>query len=216
MKPDNPFINWVDVLIVVLLLLGIVRGRRRGISEELLDVIKWGVIVVACAFFYEPAGVFLAQNSVFSLLSCYVAMYAMIALLILLVFSFIRRSVGQKLVSSDAFGPTEYYLGMVAGMARYACVILVVMAILNARYFSPGEIGTQTKYQEDNFGTKLFPTLSGVQHETFAGSCLGRLTHEFLSPLLIRPTAPEDKKLGEGGSVVRARERAVKETLEKR
>ncbi len=170
MKPDNPFINWVDVLIVVLLLLGIVRGRRRGISEELLDVIKWGVIVVACAFLYEPAGVFLAQNSVFSLLSCFVAMYAMIALLILLLFSFIRRSVGQKLVSSDAFGPTEYYLGMVAGMARYACVILVAMAILNARYFSPGEIGSQTKYQEDNFGTKLFPTLSGVQHETFARS----------------------------------------------
>jgi len=216
MKPDNPFINWVDVLIVVLLLLGIVRGRRRGISEELLDVIKWGVIVVACAFLYEPAGVFLAQNSVFSLLSCFVAMYAMIALLILLLFSFIRRSVGQKLVSSDAFGPTEYYLGMVAGMARYACVILVAMAILNARYFSPGEIGSQNKYQEDNFGTKLFPTLSGVQHETFARSCIGRLTQEFLGPLLIRPTAPEDRKLGEGGSLIRAREREVKQTLERK
>src|SRR5712664_1338385 len=114
MRPDSPFINWVDVLIVVLLLLGIVRGRRRGISEELLDVIKWAVIVVACAFFYEPAGVFLAQNSVFSLLSCYVATYALIALVILLVFSFLRRTVGQKPVSSDAFGPTEYYLGMAA------------------------------------------------------------------------------------------------------
>ena len=214
MKTDSFDFSWIDMLIVVVLVFGLVRGRKRGMSEELLDLIKWVLIVFGAAFLYEPAGQFLAQNSVFSLLSCYVAIYSSIALVVVIFFSFVRHGVGQKLVGSDVFGDAEYYLGMIAGMIRYACITLVILAILNARYFSAEELQTENKFQQDNFGSTYFPTISMLQREVFGHSWTGRAARDYLGILLIRPTAPEDKSLGSGGSVVRAREKAVNEMLE--
>src|SRR5438876_11781531 len=94
--------SWVDLAVALLLGVGLWRGRKRGMSEELLDIIKWVLIVVTAGFLYQPGGQFLAQmTSVFSLLSCYVAVYMGLALLIVLFFSMIRKSVGSKLVGSD-------------------------------------------------------------------------------------------------------------------
>src|SRR5262249_8870603 len=131
------------------------------------------------------------------------------------IFALIRRRVGGKLLGTDAFGNMEYYLGMCAGFVRYGCMILVTMALLNARYFSPAEVTSQIKYQQDNFGSMYFPTLCGMQHEVFVRSLLGRLTQDYLSQALIRPTAPEEKGLG-SASIVRSHERAVFEPIEKR
>jgi hypothetical protein len=49
----------------------------------------------------------------------------------------------------------------------------------------------------------------------FQDSFLGRNTHRHLSWLLIRPTVPEEKGLGQSG-IARGRERQFKETLDKR
>jgi len=43
-----PF-NWIDLAIVALIGVGVARGRKRGMSEELLAVIKWVVILFACS-----------------------------------------------------------------------------------------------------------------------------------------------------------------------
>lgn len=209
-------ISWVDFIIVGLLFVGLWRGRKRGMSEELLDIFKWAVIVVAAGFLYEPGGRLLAQTSVFSLLSCYIFVYFSIVLLTFLVFSMIRRSVGAKIVGSDVFGNGEYYLGMVAGMFRYTCIILVGMAILNARYYSPEEVAASRRYQDDNFGSSFFVTLPDLQQEVFTRSVAGRLAHEHLRVTLIRPTAPDGSGLGKDTDLGRRRERSVYEVLEKK
>src|SRR5258706_436034 len=71
-------INWVDFLVVIVVLTGIVRGRKRGISQELLDVVKWLLVVVVAAYSYEPMGQLLAHYSYFSDLCCYVTVYTLI------------------------------------------------------------------------------------------------------------------------------------------
>ncbi|HKQ39655.1 MAG TPA: CvpA family protein, partial [Verrucomicrobiae bacterium] len=152
-----PF-NFIDLAIVAIIGVGVTRGRKRGMSEELLDVLKWMVILFACSRLYEPLGGMLSTATVFSTLSCYVAVYAMVALVIALIFGAIRRQIGAKLVSSDFFGMGEYYMGMVAGGFRYLCVILVALAFLHARYYSPAELQEDAKTQERNFGSTFFPT----------------------------------------------------------
>lgn len=216
MSLDAVPISWFDLLAVILLLVGVVRGRKRGMSEELLDVLKWLLIVVAAGFFYEPLGNFLAANSAFSLLSCYVAMYVAIAAIIMAICGFIRRQIGDKLVTSDVFGTGEYYLGMMAGSLRYVCIVLVAIAILNARYFTREEVNAKVQYRMDNYGSDYFPTLNTVQQEVFARSWTGRLATDYLSTILIRPTSPQDKPLGKGGSIVKARERLIEQVLEKK
>src|SRR5713226_6074061 len=123
MKTQDFGIGWIDLLIVVLLVVGVIRGRKRGISEELLDVVKWALIVVAGAFAYEPLGSFLSSSTPFSQLSSYMAVYMLVMMAFVLLFSFLRGAIGGKLIGCDLFGGAEYYLGMCAGAVRYACII---------------------------------------------------------------------------------------------
>lgn len=208
-------VSWMDLAVLIVIGAGIVRGRKRGISEELLDVFKWALILVGAAYVYEPMGTMLAQVTPFSLLSCYVAVYATVVTIVLLLFAFIHRQIGDKLVSSDAFGNAEYYLGMVAGAFRYSCILLVILAFLNARYYSPEEIKAYEVYQDRNYGSQFFPSFGSFQAELFGHSLTGTLARDHLAMFLIRPTAPEDKSLGHS-SLVRGRENDVKQLLEKR
>lgn len=207
--------GWVDVLVLLILTLGVVRGRKRGMSEELLDVLKWALIVVVAAYAYRPAGELLASNSVFSTFFSYVAAYALTVLFLIIVFSYIRPRVGEKIVESDFFGPGEYYLGMAAGAFRYACIILVLLALFNARQYTPQEIREENTFQESNFGDIRFPTLITLQKAIFEKSLTGSLSRAYLATFLIQPTVPEEKGLG-NHSIVRARERLVQDVLDKR
>lgn len=216
MKAETFSLSWVDFAVAALLIVGVWRGRKRGMSEELLDIIKWALIVAVAGFLYEPAGSYLAQVSFFSPLSCYIACYIGIALIIVIFFSFVRKAVGAKLVGSDTFGSTEYYLGMMAGMFRYTCIMIVGMAFLNARYYSPEEIQASQKYQMDNYGSSFFVTLPDLQQEVFKRSFSGKFAAEYLQVVLIRPSSGEGKSLSEAGDLGRRRERSVNEVLDKK
>jgi uncharacterized membrane protein required for colicin V production len=214
MKLEDLGIGWIDLIIGILLVVGLVRGHKRGISEELLNLIKWALILVTGAFCYEPLGGFLSTSTMFSRLTGYVTTYFAIIFVYFLVFSFLRRQIGGKLLGNDFFGRAEYHLGMCAGGVRYACVILVTMALLHARYYSPAEMKAHLKYQEDNFGSAFFPTPCSMQHQLFAQSALGRLTEEYLPVLLIKSTPPEEKGLS-SANIIKAREANVYEILGK-
>ena len=202
-------------MVVLLVLVGIARGRKRGMSEELLDVLKWVAILVLASYFYLPIAIALSQASVFSLLFCSMVSYALVILSVMLVVSCAKRQFGDKLVGSDVFGIGEYYLGMAGGAIRYVCMLLVALAFLHARHYSPEEIQAQTAFQAANFGDIRFPTMCNLQQEVFGRSFTGQVTQDYLSSVLIQSTTPEDKPLGRAG-VVRAREGAVNQLLDRR
>jgi uncharacterized membrane protein required for colicin V production len=212
----NLSISWVDLLVAVLLLVGVFHGRKRGMSEELLDIIKWTLIVGLAGLLYEPGGRWLARISVFSLLFSYVCAYLLVAILIFTLFVFVKKKVGEKLVGSDVFGRAEYYLGMIAGAYRYLCIVLVAMAFLNARHYDASEIVAKDKYQDHNFGTKLIPTVPDIQKEVFDRSFVGSRVQDYLNVVLIRPTASSEKSVGGENSMSRQRERTFDQILDKK
>ena len=212
---DAPYGNWVDLAVVVLLGVGVYRGRVRGMSEELLDVTKWILILIAGGFLYQPVGFMLAQSSVFSVFTCFLIVYSTILVVIFFFFSSLKRRLGDKLLASDVFGDAEYYLGMAAGAFRYGCVILVCFAFLNARLYTAEEVAAQRQFQQENFGDIAFPTLPTLQDQVFSKSFVGHITKSYLSQFLILATLPESKGL-ETINAVRAREQTVNELLEKR
>src|SRR5436305_15161795 len=114
-----PF-NWFDIAIVLLLALGVQRGRKHGMSEEVMLLIKWLAIVVVGVLGYGVVGDIISDNSVFTHLSANLMAYSVIALGITVAFLVIKKLANGKLVGSDVFGSGEYYLGMVAGLVRYA------------------------------------------------------------------------------------------------
>ncbi len=192
--------SWFDFVVIAVLIRGIYVGRRTGLSGELLDLVKWLCILGAAAFAYEPLGRSLSQATVFSLLGCYIAVYVMIILAVMVLFSFIKRAVGDKLITSDAFGSGEYYLGMVAGCVRFACILIVGLAFMNARLYSKQEVQARAKFQKENFGDISFPTFQAVQSDVFELSNTGKFAKEYLDIVLITPTRPESKSLRRSGS----------------
>src|SRR5204863_5869410 len=128
-------------------------------------------ILFGCALAYQPLGETFAQTTgIFGTMAAYIIAYVIAAALILLLFALLKRSFDGKLVGSDVFGRSEYYLGMVSGVVRFSCMLLAVLAILNARYYSPKEVRAAEKYQEVWYGTNFFPTLQTVQSDVFEKS----------------------------------------------
>jgi hypothetical protein len=184
-------------------------------SEEVLDLFKWVAIVITAGHLYGPIGRFVSDMSVLSRLTGYIAAYTTILLAFHIFFTYLRRAVGQKLVTCDAFGAGEYYMGMVAGGFRYLCFIIVALAFLNARAYAPEEIAADEAFQEKNFGSIRLPTPNRLQTAVFNGSWSGLMARNYLSSYLIQQTAPEDKPLG-GGQTLPGRERNFNEVLDKR
>ena len=195
MSFDKLPINAFDFAVLAILVVGLLRGRKHGMSEELTGLIKWLAIVIVCAFTYEPAGQWFASSSPFSLLASFMMVYLTLALVILGVFALAKDRIGGKLVGSDIFGRAEYYLGMASGMVRVSCVLIAFLALLNARYFSPVEVRAMEKYQDDLYGSNYFPTWHTAQAVVFEQSVSGPWIKDHLGFLLIKPTQPEDKQL---------------------
>lgn len=183
--------NWFDAVVVIVLLLGLKKGRKNGMSEEMLMTMQWIAIVAAGAFLYRPLGDMLAVSSPVSHLFCYVAVYITIAIVIKTVFSLFKKAIGGKLIGSDVFGAAEYYLGMVSGAIRYSCVLIAVLALMNAPYYTSQDIAAAAAYQNDVYGSTYFPEFSGVQQQVLNESLIGSTVKNYASVLLIKSTKAE-------------------------
>jgi uncharacterized membrane protein required for colicin V production len=202
MSLDNMPFNWFDAVLLGFVVLGLHRGRKHGMSEELIGVLKWLTIVFVCAFAYQPLGNLIATSPVFGALSGYLMAYFACMLVIAIAFAYLKKAVGGKLLGSDVFGRTEFYLGMLAGVVRFSCVLIAGLAMLNARLYTRGEVQDELNYQNDVYGSHFFPTLQTVQSQVFERSMTGPWIKDRLSILLIKPTAPEKKELKQKEFVV--------------
>jgi Colicin V production protein len=183
-------VNWFDVLLLIVLLVGYSRGRKHGMSKELLQVVKWVAVVLVSAIAYEPLGLWLDSMMQLGKLTSFVIAYSITAVFTLLLFAYLNTTVGRKLAGSDTFGKGEFYLAMPAGMLRFACVILALLALLNARLYRTAEIKAMQKFQMDNYGSQFFPTLASIQVSVFEESFTGPQIRKYISFLLIKPTYP--------------------------
>jgi len=194
MDLDKLPLNVFDFVVLATLVIGLLRGRKHGMSEELIGLVKWLAVVIGCAMMYEPAGQWFANSSPFSLLASFLMVYISAALLILSFFAICKYRLGGKLIGSDIFGRAEYYLGMGSGVVRLGCMLLAFLALLNARYFSPTEVRAMEAFQNDVYGSNYFPTWHTAQEVVFEKSWSGAWIKTHLGFLLIKPTQPEDKQ----------------------
>ncbi|HEX7862433.1 MAG TPA: CvpA family protein [Verrucomicrobiae bacterium] len=208
-------LTWFDLVVLALVAYGIIRGRKRGMSEEILDVLQWLLIVVLGALLYTPLGKRIAGFGAFSLFIANLLAYTLVALTIKLVFSMVKRQVGEKLVHSDAFGRFEYYLGMLAGSVRCLCILIFALSFLHAKYISDAERLATAKMQQDNFGSISFPTIGSLQQSIFHESYSGQFIKNNLKGQMVKPIAGSDTP-PPSNSIGRRREAAVDEVLGKR
>jgi uncharacterized membrane protein required for colicin V production len=185
--------NWFDIALVAVLVVGAFRGRKRGMSQEFIPLLKWITIVLVCGLLYRPIAEAITSATVFTMLTASFTAYLSLALAVAVFFALFSRQLGGKIVGSDVFGKSEYYLGIVSGMARYGCMLIFGLSLLNARFYPQDEIDSRNRYVQKNYDNDFFPALFQVQDAVFKNSFAGPVIQQQLSCVLIKPVKAETK-----------------------
>jgi uncharacterized membrane protein required for colicin V production len=184
-KVDYAKFNYFDVFVVVWLFVGLLRGRKRGLSQELLPTLQWLGIVVLGGMFYWALSPTVRLYTQFGILWSNLTAYFVIALGVRLIYLWLKQMLGEKLVEKDPFGRGEFYLGMLAGVVRFGCMILVGLALMNSYVETAAELAQMEKFQKDWFSDIRFPTYGEFQKEVLFQSFTGNLVESNLRSILI-------------------------------
>lgn len=195
---DKLPVNWFDAALLVTLGFGIFRGRKNGMTKEILPLLQWLTLVLGAGLAYMLVAVYFKQNGLSKFLSALLG-YLSIAAVVFLFFTIIKKGINRRLEGSSIFGSAEYYLGMSSGLVRYACVIVFFLALLNARYYSPAEIAAKKAYNARWYGGGMYsgdyiPDLHTVQDAVFKDSFTGPYIKDYLAVLLIKSSPGDDGK----------------------
>ena len=198
----KPLFNWFDVALVFVVAFGFWRGRRNGMTKEIVPVSQWLAMVSAGAAGYEPLGKLFINagwiksvfgKSVTEETAGFVTSYLIIVIVMFTIFSLIKHRLKHRLEGSNFFGSSEYYFGMVSGVVRYLCMVIFALALLNAPYYSQADVMSAKAYNNRNFGGGLagysgdfFPTISEMQISVFKDSLTGPFLKDNLSVLLVK------------------------------
>ena len=192
---DNLPVDWFDVTLLCVLGFGIFRGRKNGMTKEILPMVQWLILVVAAGLGYPLLAQFYVSTCGMGKLWGALAGYSSIALAVFFIFSLIKKVVMPRLTGSNIFGSSEYYLGMPSGMIRYACIVIFFLALIHAKFYSPAEVAANKAYQERWYGGGIYsgdyiPDLHTVQEAIFKKSFTGPYIKDYLGMLLIQ-TGPD-------------------------
>jgi len=205
-SPSRLLFNAFDIALVLVLGFGFWRGRKNGMTKELLPLGQWLMIVFAAGLGYEPLGNLFIQQRVIKTVfgtsfnektAGFVTAYLLIAAVVWIIFAFVRKHLKEKIENSNIFGSGEYYLGIVSGIIRYACVIIFALALLNAPYYSQAEITAKIAYNNRWYGGGLkgfkgdfIPSLDEVQVGVFKDSLFGPYIKSGVGVLFISTVGP--------------------------
>lgn len=202
MKEILESINWFDFVFLAFLVAGILRGKKRGMSQELIDFFIWVGIVVGGGFGYSFIGNFISQKTGLELLWSNVLGYFAIVLFFLILKSILDKIFHDMLVGSDIFGGLEYPLGMIAGALRFLCMLLLLLALINAKLITDAERLAEIEKQKRELGKTYFPSLGEIQDSIFNHSISGKFIKNNLSWCLIKgvpaksaPQQPDEKTI---------------------
>lgn len=187
--------DYFDIVALDWLILGLFQGRRRGMSRELLPLLQWIAIVIAAGALYSDLSPLIHQNTYLSVLWSNISAYLLIAACVHLVYLWFSRMFTAKLAEMNLFGRREYYLGMIAGTARFTCILLFGLALMNS-CFAPVAVpaGKLAKPKKSNAGLH-FPTYAELEQDVLSNSFSGNWVQSNLKPVLIASVKPPQPKI---------------------
>lgn len=202
--------SWFDGVVLVVAVIGVLRGRRRGMSQELLDFLMWIGMVAAGTFAYKPGGAYLAKLTGLSQMWSNIFVYLGAAGVVSFIFMMLKNALKDKMAASDIFGRLEYPLGMLAGMVRFLCALILLMAVAHAPLYTEAEMKKAAKDQLESLGSDFFPSSFGeVQRAIFNKSICGHaLGRSPINIVLIEPSSRQGEDLRQKESIGRQRERS--------
>jgi len=138
------------------------------------------------AYTYETCGRFLSTACRLKLVHCYLGVYVFEAVLLKSIFTGLKHVMGDKLLTANAFGKGEYIYGTFAGAARFACIVVMCLALLHVSYVPEAASTAGVKSLKDDTSILDSWTVNGVQQAAFSRSFIGPVIKRHLSDLLLK------------------------------
>jgi uncharacterized membrane protein required for colicin V production len=197
----NLAFSYIDAIVLIWLVVGLLRGRKQGMTQEILPLSFWVSTVLLAGYFNQPFGAFLRQytGGAFDVQWSYIMAYGLIAFALALFFALLKHWLGDKLTGSDLFGRYEYYVGMLSGVVRFACMLFVLLALMHSRIVTQTEldnINTQMKKNLDDIHPPRY-IYGSIEQAIFSHSFSGKFVQENMSGLLIPTVTPAERPSGE-------------------
>jgi uncharacterized membrane protein required for colicin V production len=201
MASSGSSFNWFDVAVIVILAFGLFRGRKNGMSRELLPAFQWVALVLVCGLGYSLVAQLFRKAMSLGQLTSDVLAYLLLASVVWVLTSIPKHKFADRLAVSNFFGGSEFYLGMLTGMVRFACILLAALALLNAPFYTTADIEAHAAYVqrwygggEQGFSGNFIPSLQSVQEQVLGKSFVGPYVKKYLRPLLINTVQPDAEK----------------------
>jgi len=156
--------NWIDIVIIVLLIFGLARGFINGFIKELASLLAlilgiWGAI----KFSTFTAG---RLYDYFDMTGPYVGIIAfMVTFIIIVVIIHFLGLLLDKFVETISLGFLNSLLGLVFGVLKSALILSVIFVVLNAinvrHHFLPEEKIEQSKFYNPiaDIAPAIFPII---------------------------------------------------------
>ncbi len=178
--------RWFDLVAVALIFVGVFHGRKNGMSQELFNTLKWLIMLAVAPFLYEPVGKLLLKFVPLKALYVYVGAFVAISAIVHALLVTVRKKIKDRMSGSDVFGSAEYPLGMLAGAFQYSCLMVMIVACLNAKYVDEKALQAQDTAQREAMGEKFIPT-PGNLHKDAMTSIAGQFIKKYFKNQLIKP-----------------------------
>ena len=134
--------SWLDILILLPLLVGLVIGIKRGLIIELTNLISIIAGVVCARLLSAPVAAWIAQQFTWPEAVCSVVAYTLL-FLISTILLYLLGKLLTKLFKAVKLGWLNRLLGGVFGLAKYAIIVLFVVLCVH-------QLDTQFQFlQED-------------------------------------------------------------------
>lgn len=130
-------INWVDLLVIILIIRISYVAFQEGLSHEIFPAIGSIVIIVLCLHYYERIGAFVSRN-LFNMpadLSNFLS-FLVLAIIIGLIFKLLKALL-DKIIKVEWHPFIERIGGLAVGLMRasiFASLILMIIALMPLSY----------------------------------------------------------------------------------
>lgn len=144
--------SWLDVVILLPLLIGLVRGFMKGLITEIIAILAVVLGFLGAKLWGQPFSAWICQQFTWPQTICDAVAYALLFLGITLALNIVGRLI-SKLLKAIHLGWMNRVLGAVFGVAKWALVVLAVVFCVN-------KLDTQFQFlkPEIKSSSLLYPT----------------------------------------------------------
>jgi membrane protein required for colicin V production len=153
--------SWLDILILLPLLVGLVIGIKRGLIIELTNLISIVAGAVCARLLSAPVTIWIAQQFTWPEAVCSVVAYT----LLFLTTSILMYLLGKlltKLFKAVKLGWLNRLLGGLFGLAKYAIIVLFIVLCVD-------RLDTQFQFIQDDLKAKsvVYKAITPLSEDTW-------------------------------------------------